>query len=247
MSKHSHYKYEAARRALAEVRDGMVLGLGSGSTSAAFIDLLGKAVRQGSLRDICGVPTSEKTASQARALGIELITLPQASQLDLAVDGADEVDPQLQMIKGLGKALLREKMVEIHAVRLLIIVDESKLSPRLGTLSPLPVEITPFAWEKTVNWLASLGAQSAAAQDTAMGRAELWRADDGAPFVTDNGNYLVRCWFGAGIAHPHRLARALADRPGVVEHGLFLDMASTVIIAGAGGVRLLERKGHSES
>lgn len=240
MTNNPHYKYEAAARALAEVRDGMVLGLGSGSTSAAFVDLLGEAVRQGSLHAVCGVPTSEKTASQARSLGIELITLPQAPRIDLAVDGADEVDSQLQLIKGLGKALLREKMVEIHAARLLIIVDESKLSPRLGTLSPLPVEITPFAWEKTVGWLAGLEGMEAG------GQAELWRADDGSPFVTDNGNYLARCWFGAGIVHPHRLARALAERPGVVEHGLFLDMASTVIIAGAGGIRILERKGQSE-
>ncbi len=228
----SHYKFEAARRALAEVQDGMMLGLGSGSTSAIFVDLLGQAMREGKLTAIRGVPTSEKTAVQARSLGIELIPLAQAPRLDLAIDGADEVDPQLQLIKGLGKALLREKIVEIHAARLLIIVDESKLSPRLGMVSPLPVEIIPYAWEKTVEWLAGLeqGCQ-----------AELWRAEDGSPFYTDNGNYLARCWFGDGIAHPQHLARVLADRPGVVEHGLFLDMADAVIVAGAGGIRILER------
>lgn len=233
MSDNSQYKYEAARRALTEVQDGMTLGLGSGSTSAAFIDLLGQAVQQRLLNGVRGVPTSEKTAAQAHALGIELIPLAQAPRLDLAIDGADEVDPQLQLIKGLGKALLREKLVEIHAARLLIIVDESKLSPRLGLVSPLPIEIIPYAWEKTVAWLVGLEQGC---------RAELWRAQDGAPYVTDNGNFLARCWFDRGIEHPHRLARTLADRPGVVEHGLFLDMAGAVIVAGAAGIHVLERR-----
>lgn len=233
MTETSSYKLEAARRALAEVRDGMTLGLGSGSTSAIFVDLLGQAVQQGQVAGIRGVATSEKTAAQARGLGIDLIPLAQAARLDLTIDGADEVDPQLQLIKGLGKALLREKLVEIHTARLLIIIDESKLSPRLGRLSPLPVEIVPYAWEKTVAWLAALQPDV---------RAELWRAEDGEPFVTDNGNYLARCWFADGIEHPHRLARTLADRPGVVEHGLFLDMADAVIVAGANGIQIWERK-----
>lgn len=233
MTATSYYKLEAARRALAEVRDGMTLGLGSGSTSAIFVDLLGQAVQQGQVAAIRGVATSEKTAAQARGLGIDLIPLAQAARLDLTIDGADEVDPQLQLIKGLGKALLREKLVEIHSARLLIIVDESKISSRLGRLSPLPVEIVPYAWEKTVAWLAALQPDV---------RAELWRAEDGEPFVTDNGNYLARCWFADGIEHPHRLARTLADRPGVVEHGLFLDMADAVIVAGANGIQIWERK-----
>ena len=233
MTATSYYKLEAARRALAEVRDGMTLGLGSGSTSAIFVDLLGQAVQQGQVAGIRGVATSEKTAAQARGLGIDLIPLAQAARPDLAIDGADEVDPQLQLIKGLGKALLREKLVEIHSARLLIIIDESKISSRLGRLSPLPVEIVPYAWEKTVAWLAALQPDV---------RAELWRAEDGEPFVTDNGNYLARCWFADGIEHPHRLARTLADRPGVVEHGLFLDMAAAVIVAGANGIQIWERK-----
>ncbi len=233
MTATSYYKLEAARRALAEVRDGMTLGLGSGSTSAIFVDLLGQAVQQGQVAAIRGVATSEKTAAQATGLGIDLIPLAQAARLDLTIDGADEVDPQLQLIKGLGKALLREKLVEIHSARLLIIIDESKISSRLGRLSPLPVEIVPYAWEKTVAWLAALQPDV---------RAELWRAEDGEPFVTDNGNYLARCWFADGIEHPHRLARTLADRPGVVEHGLFLDMADAVIVAGANGIQIWERK-----
>lgn len=223
-------KREAARCALDEVRDGMLLGLGSGSTSDYFVELLGERVQTGLLSRVCGVPTSEKTAQRARELGIPLTTLAQSHHLDLAVDGADEVDPDLNLIKGLGKALLREKIVEIHAGRFLVIVDETKLSPRLGTAGPLPVELVPYEVETTRRWLETLDC-----------RAEMWLDETGAPYVTDNGNYLARCWFSEGIADPHALARRLADRPGVVEHGLFLDMATTVIVAGADGIRLLER------
>ncbi len=208
----------------------MVLGLGSGSTTAIFIDLLGERLKAGALQDIVGVATSERTVAQARALGIPLSTLADHPQLDLAVDGADEVDPNLNLIKGLGRALLREKIVEIHAERFLVIVDESKLVPRLGCRGPLPVEIVPFEAQVHVRWLETLGC-----------RAELWLEDDSSPVVTDNGNYLVRCWFPDGIADPYALARVLADRPGVVEHGLFLDMASAVILAAPGGLQVLER------
>jgi len=208
----------------------MVLGLGSGSTTAYFVDMLGAELKAGALHDIVGVPTSEATAAQARGLGIPLTTLADHLHLDLAVDGADEVDPDLNLIKGLGRALLREKIVEIHAHRFVVIVDESKLVPRLGRHGPLPVEIVPFQAEAHVRWLKTLGC-----------RAELWLESDGSRVVTDNGNYLVRCWFPDGIADPHALARALADRPGVVEHGLFLDMASTAIVAAPEGTRILKK------
>ncbi|OQY26224.1 MAG: ribose 5-phosphate isomerase A [Anaerolineaceae bacterium 4572_32.1] len=230
-------KQQAAVQALTCVRSGMVLGLGSGSTTAYFIDMLAEKLRQGELEDVVGVPTSEKTAARARALGIPLVALaeieraPGAPLLDLAVDGADEVDPQLNLIKGLGRALLREKIVEMHAERLLVIVDESKIVPRLGTRGPLPVEIVPFAAEVHVRWLNTLGC-----------RAELWREEDGSPAMTDNGNYLARCCFANGIAAPHALARILDERPGIVEHGLFLDMAARAIVAGSGGIRLMERE-----
>lgn len=222
-------KKQAACHALTYVRNGMVLGLGTGSTTAYFIDLLGQELQKGELEGICGVPTSEGTVARARALGIPLTTLTEHPRLDLAVDGADEVDPDLNLIKGLGRALLREKIVEMHADRLLVIVDESKVVTRLGR-GPLPVEIVPFAADVHVRWLNTLGC-----------RAELWRETDGSPVTTDNGNLLVRCWFPDGIADPHNLARALADRPGIVEHGLFLDMATDVIVAGSEGIRLMER------
>jgi ribose 5-phosphate isomerase A len=221
-------KRQAARRALAYVRSGMVLGLGSGSTVGYFLDMLGESLQTGALQEIVGVPTSGATADRARALGIPLANLADYPRLDLAVDGADEVDPDLNLIKGLGRALLREKIVEVHADRFLVVVDESKLVPRLGR-GPLPVEIVPFGAEAQVRWLNTLGC-----------RAELWLEDD-APIVTDNGNCLARCWFPDGIAAPYALAHTLAERPGIVEHGLFLGMAHAVLVAGAEGVRLLER------
>lgn len=229
-------KLLAARQAIEYVRNGMVIGLGSGSTTAYFIDLLAEKLRSGALEKIVGVPTSEKTARRARILGIPLTSLAQAvavcrnpGWLDLAVDGADEVDPQLNMIKGLGRALLREKLVEIHTQNLVIIVDETKMVPRLGTNVPLPVEILPFEADLSIGWLASLSSQ-----------AELWMEDDGSPVVTDNGNYMALCRFEGGIPAPYELARRMAERPGIIEHGLFLNMASRVVVAATGGIRVVD-------
>lgn len=224
-------KKQAALHALNYVQSGMTMGLGTGSTTSLFIEMLGESLQQGTLQDIQAVPTSEKTADLARTLNIPLTTLEKEPQLDLAVDGADDVDPHLNLIKGLGRALLREKIVEIHAQRFIVIVDESKLVARLGDRSPLPVEIIPFQSPATIRWLNTLGC-----------RAEQWFEADGTPIITDNGFFLVRCWFADGIPDPYYLARALADRPGVVEHGLFLDMASLVIVAGSDGIQTLERE-----
>jgi ribose 5-phosphate isomerase A len=235
--KQAQLKQTAARKALSLVKDGMILGLGTGSTTAFFVQFLGEALQAGRIRDIRGVPTSENTARHARELGIPLISLDETAYLDLAVDGADEVDPDLNMIKGLGKALLREKLVEIHARELWIIVDESKLVNRLGEHVPLPVEIVPFAHGATLRWLNSLPGC----------RAELWLRDDGEPWVTDNGHYLARCWFENGISDPEALGRELNAWPGVMEHGLFLQMASGVIIATESGAQVIERKKASDS
>ena len=222
---------QSALRALEEVRNGMILGLGSGRTATHFIDFLGEKLRSGELLDIRGVPTSEASAARAGQWGIPLISLAQVSELDLAVDGADEVDPSLNLIKGLGRALLREKIVEIHTKRLVIVVDESKLSPRLGLKCPVPAEIVPFEAEVQLRWLDRLGS-----------RAEFYREEDGQIIRTDNGNWMALCWFDGGIPDPVEVARQIADRPGIVEHGLFLDMADRVIVACADGVRSLERK-----
>lgn len=222
-------KQVAAERALEYVTSGMRLGLGTGSTSSIFIDLLGEAINAGRLTDIYAVPTSEATARHAQQLGIPLSSLESLAELDLAIDGADEVDPYINLIKGLGKALLREKIVEIHARRLIIIVDESKLVSRLGSHGPLPVEIVSFEAGAHVRWLNTLGC-----------RAELWRDETGRPWETDNHNYLARCWFPQGIPDVYALARKLESRAGIVEHGLFLDMAHQVIVAGHGGIHLME-------
>ena len=223
-------KLQAASHALAYVHSGMVLGLGSGTTAGHFVDLLGERLRSGALRDILGVPTSEATAVRARRQGIPLTTLDEHCRLDLAVDGADEVDPKLNLIKGLGRALVREKIVVTYADRFVVLVDEAKLVSRLGTRCPLPIEIVPFAATPQVAWLNSIS-----------GRAELWAEAGGSPIVTDNGNYLVRCWFEGGIADAYALSHTLNERPGIVEHGIFLDLADQIIIAGADGIRTMER------
>jgi ribose 5-phosphate isomerase A len=224
-------KQQAARRALDFIQSGMVLGLGSGSTTTYFVEMLGKRLQAGDFHNILGVPTSDETAQQARKLGIPLTNLSEHPRLDLAVDGADDVDPQLNLIKGLGRALTREKIVEIRAERFVVVVDESKLVKRLAEKNPLPVEILPFEAAAHVHWLNSLGC-----------RAELWCEDDGSPIVTDNGNYLARCWFEGGIPDAYKLARTLAEQPGIIEHGLFLDMATRVIVATENGVRIMERE-----
>ncbi len=222
-------KQIAAARALEYVESGMRLGLGTGSTTACFVDLLGKKLQDGELSNIVGVPTSERTAEHARRLKIPLTTLSRTPRLDLAVDGADEVDPQLNLIKGLGRALLREKIVAIHAKRFVVIVDKSKLVSKLGEHVPLPIEIIPFEAAAHVAWLNTLNSC----------RAELWLEDDGSPVITDNGNYLVLCTFEQGIDNPQLLARALSERPGIVEHGLFLNMTSAVVAAAENGARVM--------
>jgi ribose 5-phosphate isomerase A len=223
------YKQRAAQQAIQYVEDGMVLGLGTGSTTAFFIDLLAEHLQTGIIKNVLAVPTSTATAVRAQELNIPLTSLARRPRLDLAVDGADEVDSDLNLIKGLGRALLREKIVEIHADRLVIIVDETKIVSRLGQ-GPLPVEVATFEVDAHVFWLNTLGC-----------RAELWHELDGSPVVTDNGNHLVRCWFEEGIEDVYKLARVLSDRPGILEHGLFLDMASQIVVGGADGVRVIER------
>lgn len=224
-------KKEAALYAFHYIHDGMVIGLGSGSTASLFIQELGDRLRRGELSNIKAVPTSSATEALARQLGIPLTTLAARPVLDLAVDGADEVDPHFNLIKGLGRALLREKIVEVHASRFMVIVDQSKLVSRLGERAPLPVEIVAFEAEAHIRWLNSLGC-----------RATLWLEEDGSPVVTDNHHYLARCWFDGGIPGPYALARSLADRPGIVEHGLFLDMATDVVVAAPDGIQVMERR-----
>jgi ribose 5-phosphate isomerase A len=222
-------KQQAAEKAVEQIKSGMVLGLGTGSTTRYAVLKIGELWQQKQLTDIVGVPTSEATVELATELGIPLSTLDEHSELDVAIDGADEVDPALNVIKGLGGALLREKMVEQHAKQLIIVVDDSKLSAKLGTVSPLPVEVVQFGWRYQANWLTSLGC------------IPVLRGSEASPFVTDNGNYILDCRFPNGIDNPAQLANQLRERVGVVEHGLFLNMASQVIAATPGGIQVMSR------
>ncbi|HXW20955.1 MAG TPA: ribose-5-phosphate isomerase RpiA [Roseiarcus sp.] len=222
-------KREAAQRALDLVRPGMRLGLGSGSTARHFVALLGERVAAG--LSVIGVPTSETTRAQAAALRVPLTTLDECPELDLAVDGADEVDPSLRLIKGGGGALLREKIVAAASKRMIVIADESKLVDRLGRFA-LPVEVVPFGLEAT-----SRKVQRAAAECDCRGEIRLRRNELGA-FVTDGGHYILDCAFGA-IKDPSALAAAIKAVPGVVEHGLFIGLAKAAILAGASGLKVL--------
>lgn len=224
-------KERAAQKALTFVRSGMTLGLGTGSTTAYFVDMLGEKYQAGEISDLRGVATSKATEAQARKWGIPIVTLSEYPKLDLAVDGADEVDPALNLIKGLGRALLREKVVEVHAEKFVVIVDASKTVARLGTRDALPVEILPFEADSHIQWLNTLEGC----------RAKIWLEEDGSPAVTDNGNYLAKCYFAEGIRDAYELAEKLSLRPGIIEHGLFLDMATEVIVAGENGIELLKR------
>lgn len=226
-------KRKAAERALEEVQSGMRLGLGTGSTVAHLLDALGEAIAAGRIENVVGVPTSIRTQEHAKRVGIPLAELADLGTLDLCIDGADEVDPNLDLIKGLGGALLREKMVASAASRFVVIADETKIVDRLGTRSPLPVEVVPFAHEVHAPWLAEQGCPPA---------VRLVSEADPEPYRTDNGNLVLDARAAeGGFADPEALARALEARPGVVEHGFFLGMCNLAVIAAASGVRTLER------
>ena len=220
----SRYKREAAERAVEFVESGMIVGLGTGSTAIFAVRRIGALLGTGALRDLVGVPTSSSTEAEARRLGIPQVDAADGShEIDLTIDGADEVDPALNLIKGGGGALLREKIVAQASRREIIVVDDSKLSPGLGT-RPLPVEVIPFGWRSQVGYLESLGA-----------RVSL-RMDNGrAPFRSDEGNLILDCAFGS-IERPTELAALLDARAGIVEHGLFLGLATDLIVAGEAGI-----------
>jgi len=223
-------KKQAAARALELVQPGMRLGLGTGSTAKHFVDLLGVKVAGGF--DVLCVATSEVTQAQALSLGIPMSTLDETPELDLTVDGADEVDAEMRLIKGGGAALLREKIVAAASARMVVIADDGKLVQRLGRF-PLPIEVVPFGLEATRRAVVAAIAASGAAGDLV-----LRRRPDGEVLLTDGGHYILDAHLGV-IAEPERLAQALNVVPGVVEHGLFIGLASGAILAGAGGLTIL--------
>ena len=223
-------KRQAAEQAALLIRSGTKIGLGTGSTVRPLLDILGGKLASGELQDVRAVPTSEDTAARCRSMGIPLTTLDDYPQLALAIDGADEVTPGLDLIKGLGGALLREKLVALAAEQFVVIADESKSVKRLGTRAPVPVEVVPFGWSTHKAFFEQLGAEPV-----------LRRLPDGEPYRTDGGNIIVDCRFESGIPDPLAVARALDRRVGIVEHGLFLSIADMALLAGPEGVRQITR------
>jgi ribose 5-phosphate isomerase A len=224
-------KQEAAEYAVQYVQSGMVVGLGTGSTAIFATRRIAELLRDGTLKDIVGFATSNVIWQEAQHLGIPLMEQAMPSKIDLTIDGADEVDPKLDLIKGGGGALFREKIVAQASDREIIIVDASKLSPCLGTKHTLPIEVSPFGWQSQSRFLESLDA-----------RAVIRRNSDGSQYVTDSGNMIFDCDFGP-IADPADLAAKLGARAGIVEHGLFVGLANDVIVASETGVRHLKRPG----
>lgn len=229
VSEQDQWKKAAADAAARLVQSGMVVGLGSGTTAALFVSALARRISQENLR-IVAIPTSEKTAEQARALKIPLTTFAEYARIDLTIDGADEVElGGLGLIKGHGGALLREKIVAAASQRMAVIADETKLVERLGSLVAVPVEVVPFGWQTTEKRLRDIGGNPALRLDAG-----------GKPFVTDGGNYIFHCAFKP-MENPKEIAHHLDHVVGAVEHGLFLGFASEAIIGGRGGVKVLDK------
>lgn len=228
-------KEQAARKAVDLVQSGMLLGLGTGSTAALIVRELGVRLRDGRLTDIVGIPTSEATARAARDASIPMISLESGMRIDITLDGADEVDPAWNLIKGHGGSLLREKITAQASRAEVIVVDESKLVERLGQKKPLPVEVVRFGWKTHLDYFRSLG-----------GDPHLRLLPDGTPFVTDEGNYTIDIAFPAledssPLADPHGLQQALRSRAGVIETGLFLQLTSTLVVGRPTGVEVHQR------
>jgi ribose 5-phosphate isomerase A len=226
----ARYKQEAAEFAVKFIQSGMTVGLGTGSTAIFATRRIAELLNHGQLRDIVAFATSKTMRDEAVKLSIPMLTEDLPQGIDVTIDGADEVDPQLNLIKGGGGALLREKIVAEASRREIIIVDESKLSPQLGTRWPVPVEVLPYGWQSQARYLESLGAEVA-----------IRRLPDGSEFRTDQGNMILDGRFGP-IADLEGLAGKLAARAGVMEHGLFLNLAQDVIVAGPEGLRHLQRE-----
>lgn len=224
------FKRQAAEHALPYIHSGMALGLGTGSTATHMLHVLADALRDGRLRDIVGVPTSDAIGVLARQLGVPIATLEEHPQLDLALDGADEIDPALNLIKGLGGALLREKIVAASADRFIVLADSTKLVTQLGTHAPLPIEVVEFGQPLTTRRLIELG-----------GVPTLRRSANGSTFRTDQGNVILDCRF-PGIADSLALNAAINAIPGVAAHGLFIGLAALALVGGPAGVTTIVRQ-----
>jgi len=223
------------------VKSGMIVGLGTGSTAYYAVERVGEKLKSGELKDILAIPTSVRTKEQAESLGIPLVTLDTHSKLDVAIDGADEVDPDLNLVKGGGGALLREKMVEVCADKFIVIVDESKICDGLGPGFPVPVEITPFCHEHTMRTVANLPTCEGKCEAVLrMGSSSNNKIDGDEIAVTDNGNYIVDLHFKEPIKDAPKMASEIKNVVGVVDHGLFCGLTTAVIIAGSDGISVKE-------
>lgn len=220
--RHLADKCAAARAAVDRLASGMVVGLGTGSTAALAIEEIGKRLRTGALHDIVGIATSNAARHHALACGVPVGTLESHPSVDVTIDGADEIDPAGRVLKGHGGALLREKIVAARSARWIVVVDPTKLVPRLGTRFPVPVEVVPFGWMGHLSALRALGAEP-----------QLRMRDADAPMLTDEGHYILDARFPAGIEDPEALAHALCDLPGVVDTGLFLTFRPEIIVGRA--------------
>ncbi len=225
-------KRQAAERAVEQVESGMVVGLGHGSTAIHAVRRIATLIQDGTLKNVLGVPCSQQIETEARKLNIPITTLEEHPVVDLTIDGADEVDPHLEVIKGGGGALLREKIVAQASQREIIVVDESKLSAALCTRFALPIEVIPFGWTTHLAFLETLG-----------GQPQLRMASDGSLFKTDQGNFILDCRFEplASASALAELAEKIKARTGIVEHGFFIGIASEVIVAGADRIRNIRR------
>ncbi|KAJ0545353.1 putative ribose-5-phosphate isomerase [Helianthus annuus] len=227
----------AAYKAVEFIKSGMVIGLGTGSTAKHAVDRIGELIQQGVLTDIVGIPTSKKTHEQALSVHIPLSDLDTHPVVDLAIDGADEVDPDLNLVKGRGGSLLREKMIEFASKEFVVIVDETKLVDYIGGSGlAMPVEVVPFCWKFTAHKLELLFKESGCVAKLRI------CPETGDPFVTDNSNYTIDLFFKKSIGDLKAAGDAILRLPGVVEHGMFIDMATAVIVAGDGGVTVKNKE-----
>jgi ribose 5-phosphate isomerase A len=229
MDQIQEFKTQAAKEAVTFLKSGMIVGLGTGSTATIAIKIISQLLQAEALDDILGIPSSVKTARLAQELGIPLTSLEEHPEIDVTIDGADEVDPELNLIKGGGGALLKEKILAQASKQVIIVVDESKLSPKLGTKWALPVEVLPFAWKTEAYFLESLGAAAA-----------IRKLSDETLYRTDQGNLIIDANFGE-IQQPDALAQKLQERAGIIEHGLFIGLASMVISSGKSGIQKLTK------
>ncbi|PIN14726.1 Ribose 5-phosphate isomerase [Handroanthus impetiginosus] len=228
----------AAYKAVEHVKSGMVVGLGTGSTAKHAVDRIAQLLQQGKLKDIVGIPTSTKTHEQAVSLGIPLSDLDSHPIVDLAIEGADEVDPELNLVKGRGGSLLREKMVESASKKFVVIVDESKLVNHIGGSGlAMPVEVIPFCWNHSLKRLVNLFADSGCV-------GQLRKCpESGKPYVTDNGNYIIDLYFERDIGDLNEASDGILRLPGIVEHGMFIGLATSLIVAGIDGVTVKTKVG----